>query len=270
MNVPRANTMHFEHRARSYPISYYFRPGHTEALLYFHGLGSSKDDFLGAWEVPEWTGYALLAFDAPGCGATKGYRNEIPLGMDDLVRTAEALVQRLDVTGLTIIGHSMGGLAGLLFTLRNQEWVRRLASVEGNLGPEDCSIYSRRVFQHRFLGRERQFLDDLEVELRRSGATGFDAIAAQLRSQVQERAFFDYCRSIVDYSDGFSLLERFLFEVNVPRLYLHGSENSHLMRIARLRQHGVHVASIPESNHFPVYSNPAAYYRALAEFLAQT
>lgn len=270
MSPPRPGKIDIELRGRVYPLSFYHRPGDGETLLYLHGLGSDKDDFLGAWDVPEWTGHALLALDAPGCGATRTYYDEVPLGMDDLVDAMWALVRALDLRDLTVIGHSMGGLAGLLFALRNGETVRRFVTVEGNLGPEDCSVFSRRVFRERFLGREAAFMRDLGADLAAAEGAGFAVFASRFRDRVHPRAFFDYCRSIVDYSDRFLLLDRFVSDLDVPRLYVHGSENAHLTHIPRLVRDGIPVACVPGSNHFPVQSNAPAYYRVLADFVRDT
>lgn len=264
--TPATVTVPFDHRGARLSLSCLHRSGAGESLLYLHGLGSAKNDFRGAWALPEWSGYALTAFDAPGCGATRGYRSGVPLGVDDVVAAAEVLVARLELRNLTVIGHSMGGLAALLFTLRNPGVVRRLVSVEGNLGPEDCEIYSRRVFRRRFLGCERRFMEELEQELLRSERTGFPAAGRVLRANVEARAFFDYCRSIAEYSDDYPLLDAFL-GLDLPRLYVHGAENGDLPHIRRLVREGSRVRAIPASDHFPASSNPGAYYLSLADFL---
>jgi regulator of RNase E activity RraA len=266
---PEVGRLHFEHRGGTYPVSYSHRVGHQETLFYFHGLGSTKEDFRGAWDVPDWSEHTLVAFDAPGCGSTGGYRHGVPLGVDDVVSTAEALVEHLGLRDLTVIGHSMGGLAGLLFTLRHTDGVRRFVSVEGNLGPEDCNLYSRRVFRERFLGREDEFMTDLVQELQASRATGLPEAAGALRENVQDRAFFDYCRSIVEYSDHVPLLDKFL-ALAIPKLYVHGAENAHPSRVRRMGREGVKVCSVPHSNHFPVASNPDFYFRVLVDFIEET
>ncbi|MEN8375894.1 MAG: alpha/beta hydrolase [Gemmatimonadota bacterium] len=264
--TPKPATIDVPFRGGSLSVAYLHRPGRKETLLYLHGLGSTKQDFGGAWAVPEWSEYTLVAFDAPGCGETRGYRNGVLLGVDDIVRVAQALVDRLGLEGITVIGHSMGGLAGLLFSLRNARAVTRFASVEGNLGPEDCALYSRRVFQQRFLGWEREFFEDLERELRASGAAGTERAADTLRANVHAHAFFDYCRSIVEYSDHAPLRDEFV-GLACARLYVHGEENDHLSHPAYLAERGVPVAAVPRSNHFPAWSNPDAYYRVLVDFI---
>lgn len=268
---PRTETMVLEHRGHAFAVSYLFRPGQGETLLYLHGLGGSKEDFLGAWSVAEWRNYSLLALDAPACGATGGYQPGLPLGVDDIVQTAEALVAHYGLSGMTVIGHSMGGLAALLFTLRNRPRVRRLVSVEGNLGPEDCSLYSRSAYQHADPSTQGAFLDSLLERMRASGAAGFAEAADVLRDNVEEQAFFDYCRSLVRYCDEACppLLEEFL-ALDLPSIYVHGSANEGLWHLRRLGEAGVPVASIPASDHFPMHTNPHRFYEALVGFVAET
>lgn len=112
-------------------------------------------------------------------------------------------------------------------------------------------------------------MEELAETFRHSGGTGFEAFAEAFRDHVEERAFFDYCRSIVDYSDSFPLLEDFI-ALDMPKLYIHGCENAHLSHLPRLREQGVEVVAVPESNHFPADSNPAFYYEAIADFVGRT
>lgn len=251
------------------PVSYLHRPGQGETILYLHGLGSTKEDFHGAWSVPEWSEHTLVAFDAPGSGDNRTRRIGHPLGVHHIVATAEALVAHLGLADLTVIGHSMGGMAGQLFAMKRPELVRRLVSIEGNLGPEDCGVLSRRVYERRFLGREDEYMTALERELAESSAPGFSTYAAHFRGRIDPDAFFDYCRSIVEYSDELPLLGDFI-ALDVPKLYVHGSENARSSHIPKLRDAGLPVCSVPGSDHFPAYSNPDSYYRCLVRFIEET
>jgi len=264
-----AETLRIDCRGRTFDLVYQYRPGQDEALVYFHGLGGCRSDFHGAWSRVEWSRYTLLAFDAPGCGDTGGYDSGHELTVDDIVDAGAALVQHLDLHDLTVVGHSMGGLAGLLFTLRYPDRVRRFASVEGNLGPEDCSIYSRRVLDERYAGREDAFMDELLTQMRASSDAGFRAAAEVMRDNVPTGAFFDFCRSIVAYSDHEPLRDQFT-ALEIPRLYIHGEANTHLSHIAHFADRSVHTGCVPGSDHFPAWSNPDVLYDLLVEFIERS
>ncbi len=244
------------------------KPGGSEAtLLYLHGLGCTKEDFLEACRVPELVGHTLVGFDFPGCGGSRTYYPEVPLGIDDLVEITRKVVAQLGLKRPTVIGHSLGGLTAIQFACLHVDLVSRLVDVEGNLAPEDCEIQSRDVFRHRFLGDEDRFFERVKDRLSARGRPEFIEFARAIRKNIAERAYFDYCRSIVDYSDGHPLLERFI-ALPVPRLFIHGDANSNLSYLRRLAEAGVPVVSVPGSDHFPARTNPGFYHEAIARFCA--
>ena len=266
MSDIQQRTITIEHRQRDYEIAYSIRAGGSSAILYLHGLGSTKRDFEGALLVDEFSDHTLVAFDFPGCGQSTPYYNEIALGIDDLVAVTHKLVTALKLQDITVIGQSLGGLTALQFVRAHPERVARFVNVEGNLSPEDCDIQSRDVFRHRFLGAEEVFFDVVKERLNDPTKPGFQDFVAELRRNIVDRAYFDYCRSIVDYSDGFPLLEQFI-TLPVPMMYVHGRANSHLGHLGKLAEAGVPVVSVPESDHFPAQTNPTFYYRAISNFI---
>ena len=269
MSALQQRTITIEHRHRAFDIAYSIRPGESSAMLYLHGLGCTKRDFEGALPFEQLNDHTLVAFDFPGCGDSTPYYNEIALGIDDLVAITHRLVTALDLDDVTVIGQSLGGLTALQFVLTHPERVGRFVNVEGNLAPEDCDIQSRDVFRHRFLGDEETFFEMVEGRLTDPTKPGFEDFAAGLRRNIGNRTYFDYSRSIVDYSDGFPLLEQFI-GLPVPRMYIHGSANAHLGHLPRLTEAGVPVVSVPESDHFPALTNPEFYYGAISDFIRDT
>lgn len=124
---------------RNHPlqIGYFIRRGRKDAVIYLHGLGCSKHDFLEAVNRPELQAYTLIAFDFPGCDDSP-YPDDLHLEMDDLVEITHLVVSALPIDDFVIIGHSMGGLVALLFAERYGKHVKGFINVEGNLAPEDC------------------------------------------------------------------------------------------------------------------------------------
>ena len=263
---PVSETITIEHRGRSYEIATFVRPGARKPLLYLHGLGSTKEDFLSAARVPQLADRTLVSFDFPGCGRSSIYHPEIPLGIDDLATLTHAVARRLDLGEVTLIGQSLGGLTGLQVSRRYPELVARFINVEGNLAPEDCEIQSRDVFRHRFLGDEDRFFERVRDRLGSAGGAVLDAFVASMRDNIVDRAYFDYCRSIVDYSDNFALLDEFA-ALPMPRMFIHGSDNANLSYLPGLESAGIPVVSVPHSGHFPAASNPDYYYEAIARFI---
>lgn len=268
MNRVLYHTVQVAHRNRDYQLSYLVRPGPEEPIVFFHGLGSSKSDFVEAAHIAALGSHALLSFDFPGCGQSN-YFDDTNLTLDDLAEIAERFAAALQLPPFTLIGHSMGGATALLFCLRYPARVTRFINVEGNLAPEDC-FYSREVEQIPFLGHEEEYFEGFRQRQLLSGKAGFETFAHIFRQNVwSDRIWYDYCRSIVHHSDHSGLLEKFI-SLDVPRLFVYGSENRHLSYLPRLQQAGVPLAEIPASNHFPTYTNPEVYYRVLADFVHRT
>ena len=141
-------TLEIIYRDQALKIGYFIRQGEKEAVLYFHGLGCSKDDFFPAMKADGLKGRKLIAFDFPGCGNST-YPKNMELGIDDLVEITGIIVSELDLMDFVIIGHSMGGLIGLIFSEKYCENVKAFINVEGNLSSVDSNI-SRRVAKHTF------------------------------------------------------------------------------------------------------------------------
>jgi pimeloyl-ACP methyl ester carboxylesterase len=246
------------------PIDYFILPrAGNGTVVYIHGLGCSKNDFFEAFHRPELQDYTLLAFDLPGCGNSP-YSDGLPLEIDDLVEITHLVLSKLQIDEFVIIGHSMGGLVALLHAERYGEHVKGFVNVEGNLAPEDC-FFSREVAQHSFDYFTTTTLPELKRRLTHSPNRGFQNYAEGLNS-ASEKAFFDVCPSLVQYSDHGNLIQRFI-GLRTPKLFVYGSENRGLSYLPTLKENGCEMVEIPESNHFPGYDNPHAFYQAIAAFL---
>ncbi|MFW6078608.1 MAG: alpha/beta fold hydrolase [Gemmatimonadota bacterium] len=240
--------------------AYFVRPGRGLPVVYLHGLGSSLRDFANAADPCGLPGRTLLAVDFPGCGRTPAI-DDVDLTMTDLLRYVLAVLDRLTPGPVVLVGHSMGGLVALLTAVRRPARVRALVNVEGNLTPDDCFL-SRRGANWAGDG----FGEHLQGWLRSSGKAGFLCYAERFRDEVSDDVFRAYSRSIVHHSDHDPLLKWFT-GLGIPRLFVYGEENDHLGYLGHLVDAGVDTAAIPESNHFPVYSNPTAFFDRLRLFL---
>lgn len=245
-------------------IDYFIRRGEKETVVYLHGLGSSKYDFIEAVNSDELQTYTLIAFDFPGCGDSP-YPKDIKLGMDDLVEITQLVVSALQIDDFVIIGHSMGGLVALLYAERYGEHVKGFINVEGNLAPEDC-FFSREVAQHSFTYFTTTAFKEIKHRLAQSQNKGFRKYAETLETSASEKAFFECCPSLVDYSDHGNLIQRFI-ALKIPAMFVYGSENRSLSYLPTLKESGCELVEIPHSNHFPGYDNPQAFYLAIAAFL---
>lgn len=239
------------------------RAGRGIPILHLHGFGSTKEDYADLALRAAFEGRDLIAYDAPGCGASVLDDPRV-LSIPFLVEVAEAVCHALGLTRVHLTGHSMGGLTGLLFALEHPGRVASFLNIEGNLAPEDCFL-SRQIVTHgdaddttflsAFIGRVK--------ERRESGSALYAAaLPAKLRASTPRPIF----TSMVALSDTYPLIDQFI-ALPRPRAFVHGAENRHLSYLPRLAAAGCAVVEIPESGHFPMYSNPGALWRTLHDFI---
>ncbi|MGC9342761.1 MAG: alpha/beta fold hydrolase [Bacteroidales bacterium] len=250
------------YRDQPLEIEYFLRHGQKETVLYLHGLGCSKADFLGATEIESLSTHTLIALDFPGHG-NSSYNDK--LDMDDLVEVTGLFTERLNLHDLVLIGHSMGGLVALLFAERYGKKVKAFINLEGNLAGEDCT-FSRQAAGVDYDTFSNETFRNFKIVLQFSKKPGFKKCAETLVKYNPRKAMYDFSPSLVKYSDSEELIEKFE-SLKIPKCLIHGSENNGLSYIPQLIQKGIPVFEIPDSNHFPQYDNPGEYYRVIAEFL---
>ncbi|MBN2365319.1 MAG: alpha/beta hydrolase [Calditrichaeota bacterium] len=255
-------TISITYNNQNFQISYFIRPGHSKTLLYLHGLGCSKDDFLSSAETGLLRSHTLVAFDFPGHG-NSSYSTK--LDMDDLVEITNLFIEKLNLHDIVLIGHSLGGLVALLFSDRYVEKVKAFINVEGNLKDEDC-FFSRQVTEVDFETFVKKTFRTQKFRLQLSKNPGFRKCAETFGKYNAQQAIFDYSPTLVWYSDSRNLIDRFI-SLKLPRLFIHGSENRGLTYIPELVLKGLPVHEIPNSNHFPQYDNPSEFYTIISTFI---
>jgi pimeloyl-ACP methyl ester carboxylesterase len=252
-------------RGRTIRLSYFDRPGDKGAILYVHGLGCSKADFLGMTEEPSLESYRLVSYDQPGCGDSP-YDPANPLNIDDLAQLVDGFTTAVGLSDFLLVAGSMGGLVALLYAERHFSKIIRFVNVEGNLASEDC-MFSRQTASHGFSHFERVVFPEIKTRLAVSQKATGAARHLQVLQRAVPNAYHDYSAQTVDYSDNGNLLERFL-ALPVPRSFVYGSENQHLSYLPRLRQSDCRVIEVPDANHFLFYDNPSAFAAVLADAAA--
>jgi pimeloyl-ACP methyl ester carboxylesterase len=241
------------------------RGGVADPIVFLHGFGSTKEDYVDITYQPAFAGRAFLAYDAPGSGQTSCEdlsRISIPF----LVETARAVLRRTGIQRFHLVGHSMGGLTALLLAHQDPDRVLSLVNIEGNLAPEDCFL-SRQALTHPSDDAEA-FLDDFVERTRRAPSSSSALYAASLRHKVRPGAVRGIFESMVGLSDHGDLMAKFL-ALPCPRMFMHGQQNSSLSYLPTLATGGVELAEVPHSGHWPMYANPAAMWERIAAFHAR-
>jgi pimeloyl-ACP methyl ester carboxylesterase len=239
------------------------RDGDLTPVVFLHGFGSSKEDYLDIACQRAFAGHPFLAYDAPGCGET--FCEDLPgISIPFLVTTAQAMLDHAGIRRFHLVGHSMGGLTALLLAHQEPDRVLSFVDIEGNLAPEDCFL-SRQIFTHPS-DDDAGFLEDFAERARRSSSSSSALFAASLRHKIRPGAVRGIFQSMVDLSDRGDLIAKFL-TLPCPRMFMYGEENSALSYLARLAAENVELAEIPHSGHWPMYANPVAMWERIVAFI---
>lgn len=243
-----------------------FRAGTGVPLVFLHGFGSTKEDYADVIQQPELADRPVLAYDAPGCGATTCSDLEA-ISVPFLVTVAEAVLEAKGIDRFHLVGHSMGGLTALLVADRDPGRVVSFADIEGNVAPEDCFL-SRQIISHHHPDPEG-FFKDFQDRVWKSRFFSSALYAASLPHKVRAGAVRPIFESMVDLSDHGNLLDRFL-ALPFPRMYMYGVQNNTLSYLPVLEENGVELAEIAHCGHFPMYSNAPEMWSRLTAFFIRS
>ena len=241
------------------------RDGAGDPLVFLHGFGSTKEDYADVVHQEDLSRYPVLAYDAPGCGAST-CSDLAAVSVPFLVSVAAELLRAQQMSRYHLIGHSMGGLTALLLADAQRSNVASFVDIEGNLAPEDCFL-SRQVVSHPHAD-PHTFLAEFAERVGGSRYYASTLYAAFLRHKVRADVVKPIFESMVELSDNGGLLQR-LLALRAPKMFMYGEQNNTLSYLAQLGQGGVELAEIPASAHFPMYSNPPEMWRRLVEFHAK-
>jgi pimeloyl-ACP methyl ester carboxylesterase len=238
------------------------RGGNLAPIVFLHGFGSTKEDYVDIAHEPAFDQLAFLPYDAPGCGQTS-CDNLSVISIPFLVKTAQAVLRHAGIRRFHVVGHSMGGLTALMLAHQEPYRVLSFVNIEGNVAPEDCFL-SRQVISHA-CDHSETFFDDFVERARRSPFSSSALYAASLRHKVRRGAVRGIFESMVYLSDHGDLMAKFL-SLPCPRMFMYGEQNSSLSYLMTLADNGVELAEIPHSAHWPMYANPVAMWDRIAEF----
>jgi pimeloyl-ACP methyl ester carboxylesterase len=244
-------------------LALFRRAGISTPILFLHGWGSSKEDYVDIRLYSAFDGQPFIAYDAPGCGET-WCADLSKVNIAFLVKTAEAVLHHFQISEFHVVGHSMGGLTALELAYSSPESVRSFVDIKGNLAPEDCFI-SRKIFDKKGENID-EFLDDFITGCRQSSFYSMPLYAASIRQRVRPGAIRGIFESMVQLSDNGDLLTKFL-SFSFPKAFMFGEQHASLSYLSELKASGVELMEIPKSGHFPMYSNPVAMWSSIHDFM---
>ncbi len=263
--TPQIKTIQLLYKDRTINIEYFHRIGLKETILFIHGLGGAKENFWESCKIDALAEHTLICFDNPGTGNST-YFEDLVLDIDELTAITTLFVQQLNINNFILAGTSMGGLTTLLYLKRGGlDKVKAYINIEGNLMPEDC-MFSAKVVTYDYDKFSKEIFPKVISEMKKNGNTGYHIMANNLQLNTNIKSYYNYSFQTVKYSATGELLEQYL-TMDIPRIFIYGDENKSLSYIPKLIKNGMHIKSIPDSNHFVFYDNPKEMYDVISAFI---
>lgn len=217
--------------------------GRGEPIVLVHGIGVSARYYQRlAAELA--AGNTVYAIELPGFGASPGPRRA--LSVPDLGEIVVAVLRRLDLSGVVLVGHSMGCQVATETAARAPERVHKLVLLGPTVNDRERSV-------------RMQALRLLQDTLRESPAVNFIV-------------FTDYLRAIVPYLRTVPAmvghkLEEALPRVSCPVVLIRGERDpivpaDWLERLAAANPNSV-IVEVPGVPHVLMHSRPAETARGL-------
>jgi len=252
-------------------ISCLFRKGSSDAIVFVHGLGSSKEDYVEAFGREEFQPFTILAADLVGFGdsdkpVTFSYE------MKDQATILKAIIDRFGIGRFYLVAHSMGGIVGVELCEMMPDRVISFINAEGNLTTEDATtsrgiakMSEEEFARNGFERLKRAF----EAEFEKAGDQGGKRYLEAL-SKATAKSVYQSSVSTVHESDYGDLLTRFT-RLPFYKCYVYGEKNRGRFPTEKsLEQKGVPIFYISRSGHAMIDENPNEFYNCVLGILRRT
>jgi pimeloyl-ACP methyl ester carboxylesterase len=259
------SSIEVKYQGRRVRLSTRIRLSGPDLVIFLHGLGCAKDSFDAAFDVPSLGNHSLCSFDFPGHGGSARMEPDL-YTLDSFAEITALLVRslrrRLAVRQVHIVGHSMGGVVGLLAS-KEVEDLAGYVSVEGNLVSEDCGLVSRDTAgqdaEEFNPGGYERFLANLKT----SQLPGLRAWS-NWYGLADPFAVHTSARSLVEWSENGDLLKLFQCFA-AKKLYLYGDDEDKSYLLKQLNEGDyLHLGGV---GHFMMVEDPGSFYREIYGFL---
>ncbi|MFB7861151.1 alpha/beta fold hydrolase [Streptomyces sp. NPDC056069] len=235
-------------------------PGSDEgpARVYVHGLGcTAASDFAHIAVHPALAGRRSLLVDLLGFGLSDRPR-DFDYRMESQAAAVARILDHEGVTGVELVGHSMGGAVAIHLAAARPDLVDRLVVAEPNL------YAGGGAFSSPVAAMEEDLFVRVGCAAMIAGASRAD-YAARLRL-ADPRAVH---RSAVALVDGTVPAAGELFAgLQRPRAFLVGEFSRPYADAGKVAAMGVPVLEVPAAGHNMTLDNPDGFARALARALA--
>jgi len=226
-------------------------------IFCIHGLQSNSKLFGNLLCQPFLQGYSKIAVDLIGFG-----QSAKPHGFSYAVEDQAAVVQGvfplLKISRAIIIGHSLGGMIGVLLLDPLSEILQGFINMEGNLQYADCGV-SKEVANSDYANFRGNIYREFKAKV-----AGESPQRAVWLEDIPDHVFYKSSQSIVEWSKS-EKLKALFGSARCPCLFIYGERNSDkCLAVPK----PIPSLQINNAGHFMLMDNPQDTYACLKNFLA--
>ncbi|WP_439880705.1 alpha/beta fold hydrolase [Pontibacter sp. MBLB2868] len=256
----------------------------SQTIIFIHGLGS----YLPAWEknITELkNNYRTIALDLPGYG--KSSKENVQVSMAGYAKAVLELMDKLQIKQATLAGHSMGGQVAITAALQAPERVKKLI-LAAPAGLETFTDQQKQLFKMTVTPESVQKTTPEQTAA--NYKVNFYNMPSDAQHMVNDRLMMMESDQFDDYSKAVAgsvaaMVDEPVYgklpQLQMPTLIVFG-ENDALIpnkyfnpsltpqAVAEAGEKLIsnsRVVMLPEAGHFLQYEQPAAFNKAVREFL---
>ena len=245
------------------------------SLLFLHGLGESGLCFAEALERPDLMDFNLVIPDLAGFGkSVTPVPEDAAFGFESNLHRLWRLIETLDLSDITLVGHSIGGDLGVLLCESNRDRrIARFVNIEGNLTRQDM-FFSGNAVEADERGLFEPWLHDLflahTIPRLAESQPACQRYQASLR-QADPNAFRILAREadLLNRSDNdeeLTDLARRYLRLPLPKVFCWGDQKLSAATRRALFENGLDHMRFNGSGHWVMLDRADAFFTFLREF----
>ena len=242
---------------------YYKEEGKGSPIVFIHGWMDDHSTWNSQIEYFS-KNYRVIAYDQRGHGRSdkpeKGY------SIETLSNDLYNLTQKLNIGQFTLVGHSLGGMAAMVFALEHPEKVSKLVLVCTGAKSDASMRIMLWVLIHA-----------LPYNIFADGSVDFKYYkpSKQIKTEAIDRALrtpkYAACECLREFCSNYDIRER-VSSIKVPTLIIVGDKDTStpvvMSRYLRREIEGSKLAIIPDSKHMPMIDRADMVNGLIGEFLS--
>ncbi|HWZ65391.1 MAG TPA: alpha/beta hydrolase [Patescibacteria group bacterium] len=249
-----------DYRGQKLKLSVKKRVNSEHLVVFLHGIACAKESYDAAFDAVGLNSYSICTLDFLGFGESDKPQ-DFSYKLEDQATVVKEVVDLFGTEKVSIVGHSVGGAAGLLLARQLPNLVHFI-NIEGNLVAEDCGLITRSTADQSLDEYKRHGSQNFLHMLTSSERRDFHEWAKWCK-QASPSAIHATARSVVQWSDSGKLLG--IFNNLENKTYIYGDEEPKDYLLPRFEN--VSVRYLPGLKHFMMIENPRIFFTAVSEVL---